>query len=684
MATHDWTPPTHAERLLADATGAVRVSETQWSDGHCPNPNHDDATPSFGFTRGTKRPIVVNCFGCDDWEGLTEGLRGIGLNPRQVSRRRSGPSARIVKRVRGPEAVVQGLADQAKPQRWHKALLAGQFPDELVYLQEHRGLSLDTIERFTIGHDGTRITIPVRIDGTIVNIRRYDASASKNKMLNEIGHGTNTLAFTEVLSGNDLPVIVAEGEWDALLVNQMGIGGFVAVTGTAGAKSVPKDLSALAGREVFIGFDTDDSGVEGAQKWVEQLRQSASAVRIFDLTELGMPFGDKSMKDWTDYFQLGGGTAQRVVVEMDRLRRGDGKRERFQVVSAAELAEPVAPMDWLVKGVWALDSFGTLAGEKKTLKTYTLLALALAVASGEPFLGQFEVPKARPVLMYLGEGGQAPTIRRLQRMASAMDVSLARLPLRMVFDSGDLTGDDFLESLTAAVRVEKPGLIVIDPLYAFHPPGIEAQNMYDRGAMLAEVHASMPPGVAFILADHFRKTGGKDLDLDSIAQSGMGVWADSWILQNHASPPRVDEGEFSIGIQFGSRQWGGQQYVVDWSVGRFDPDTGEHLGDISVAVRSVGWGEKAQSSARTDAIGAHILTLLEQEPLEHTQTGAREVVKKLAKVGEAHFKAVWDELVEDGRIVSERALGSDGRTRLRWRVSTDPRPKLSVSGGDAR
>lgn len=59
------------------------------------------------------------------------------------------------------------------------------------------------------------------------------------------------------------------------------------------------------------------------------------------------------------------------------VQRASRPRRRFAPVSAAELAEPVPPMRWLIHGVWPEHSFGPVGGEKKTLKTYNLLAVAV-------------------------------------------------------------------------------------------------------------------------------------------------------------------------------------------------------------------------------------------------------------------------------------------------------------------
>lgn len=557
---------------------------------------------------------------------------------------------------------------------WQRRLQSN--PKYLDYLTHERGLSASTIKRAEIGWNGRRYTFPIRdLDGILRNVRLHTPNG-KPKWLPTRGHGTAMLAYTKSLAMRDAPVVLAAGEIDALLTQQKLGADYAVVTGTGGEGQVPKDLSPLVDREVFVAYDLDAPGRRGAAKAVEALRAAGARAQAFDLAELGLK-GDHGA-DLSDYWN-GGGTRTHFEEALARVRDSPESRERFLPVSAAKLAQPVPPMEWLVKGVWPAGSYGTLAGEKKTLKTYTGLALALAVASGEPFLGRFTVPQPRPVLMYLGEGGQIPTMHRIQRIAQAMKVDLASLPLRIVFDAGDITGEAFLASLRKAVNEDMPGLVIVDPFYAYHPPGVEAQNLYDRGAMLAEVHHSMPAGCAFILADHFRKTGNRDLDLDSIAQSGVSQWADSWILQNHNSPAQVDAGEFSIGMQFGSRQWGGRQYLVDWSLGAFNEDTGEHVGDLTYSVRSIGWGSSSSASTRSDdETAAAILHLLEAEPLEYTVTGAREVVVQRVRVGKDRFKEIWDQLAAEGRIVKEFTPGTEGKRRNRWKKSDEPREKLHV------
>ncbi|MFZ0834896.1 MAG: bifunctional DNA primase/polymerase [Mycobacterium sp.] len=87
---------------------------------------------------------------------------------------------------------------------------------------------------------------------------------------------------------------------------------------------------------------------------------------------------------------------------------------RYRLVTARELAEPVAPMRWLVRGIWPERSAGVLAGDKKSMKTWTLQTIAVAVAAGGSLFDKYHVTSPGPVLYLAGEGG-----RRKRRVPSS-------------------------------------------------------------------------------------------------------------------------------------------------------------------------------------------------------------------------------------------------------------------------
>lgn len=144
------------------------------------------------------------------------------------------------------------------------------LPDPiLAYLKSNqRGLTEETIEKFQIGWDGSRIIIPVYSEtGELVNIRRRQNPASEfgEKILGEKG------CPVSIFNAQVLPlarthkssIVVAEGEFDAMICTQKG---FTAVSGTGGAgvfkpEWVPyfEDIPII-----YISYDTDEAGKSGA------------------------------------------------------------------------------------------------------------------------------------------------------------------------------------------------------------------------------------------------------------------------------------------------------------------------------------------------------------------------------------------------------------------------------------
>ncbi len=283
-----------------------------------------------------------------------------------------------------------------------------------------------------------------------------------------------------------------------------------------------------------------------------------------------------------DPFQL------KLADEAEVAANGGMTPSAWTFVAAAELAAPLPPMRWLAQGLWPEGSHGVVAGPKKSLKTYTLQAIAVGVAAGLTVLGQFHVPNSQPVVVFVGEGGLIPWRRRLQRIAQAYGVALADLPIVAVPHAGPMDGPEFRDAVARAEADYAPGLVIIDSLYNYHAKGIEAQNLYDRGQMLARLTDLIGPGTGLMIADHMNKGAeGKQFDLDQIAQSGMAAWADSWLGVNHVrspSPADVAAGSFHLDYTVGSRQWGGRTWRADWEVGSFNDDTGEHDGELTWAV----------------------------------------------------------------------------------------------------
>jgi RecA-family ATPase len=73
------------------------------------------------------------------------------------------------------------------------------------------------------------------------------------------------------------------------------------------------------------------------------------------------------------------------------------------VSRAADLADVPVARRWLVEHLWGDEAVGIVGGEPKCGKSFLVLDLAVAVASGAPCLRRFPVIRAGRVLLFAAE-----------------------------------------------------------------------------------------------------------------------------------------------------------------------------------------------------------------------------------------------------------------------------------------
>jgi hypothetical protein len=270
------SPPPELQRVLDRLDVRTHDDEHLQYEAICPA--HEDNAPSLSVSWGENESPVLFCHAGCTYEEIAAELDLPKSKPLKPRRR----VTRNIRPAELPEIDPRVVFDN------HDQLLSGKSSRHLDYLTTQRGLTLDTIQFWKLGSDGDRIVIPIRYRGKWVQLRRYKPGATKNKMLNLAGHGTAVLAFTESFRGNTLPILACEGELDAIVAWQHAEGRYAVTTGTGGASVVPRDLSLLADREVFIAYDLDDAGRDGAAKFAKAATAAQANAYVLDLGRLGL------------------------------------------------------------------------------------------------------------------------------------------------------------------------------------------------------------------------------------------------------------------------------------------------------------------------------------------------------------------------------------------------------------
>ena len=206
----------------------------------------------------------------------------------------------------GWPAFAEGLISEAESVLWSSR--GAEARDYLL----GRGLSEETIWSARLGFqpeetwiggifEGRRIWVPSGIvipwfDAStvaLVNVRRFDGDPRYIAIRGSRRGGVYP-SLSEVVTGK--PVVIVEGELDALLLRQE-LAGLAAVITLGGASSRPslQILSRLiAAHPWIIATDADDAGDKAAGDWLER---SDRAIRV----RPPEPYG----KDWTEVHQSG-------------------------------------------------------------------------------------------------------------------------------------------------------------------------------------------------------------------------------------------------------------------------------------------------------------------------------------------------------------------------------------------
>jgi hypothetical protein len=224
---------------------------------------------------------------------------------------------------------------------------------------------------------------------------------------------------------------------------------------------------------------------------------------------------------------------------------GDTSRDPFAEIQTHDvfIGRTIKRTRWLIDGIWSDRAQGIIAGEPKTSKSTIALAMAIAVASGKPFLGEYRVKgDGQPVLFVDCETGDYTTqdrMRRIERRMGLVDsddvvvgddgmltLSFAEesgIPLHVLCDKViDL--EQHMGFLYDAVGRIDPTLLVLDPLYLILGTINENQTFSLRPVLNALSKLKNQVGCSVAIVHHYRKES-KDNQGARMGQRMSGSWA---------------------------------------------------------------------------------------------------------------------------------------------------------------
>jgi hypothetical protein len=234
--------------------------------------------------------------------------------------------------------------------------------------------------------------------------------------------------------------------------------------------------------------------------------------------------------------------------------------ERFEILTAAELAAGNFAGAYVIEDILACLEFCILVGPKKSLKTTLALYLAMCIAIGKPVFGIFRVTELMRVGFFSGESGRGTLQDAFVRIAREM----GRLPadfenLFFCFDVPRLDSQEDIKTLERIITERQLKVVFLDCFYRMLGAAADdVANLFKMGTLLAALmDLQRRTGCTIVLLHHCPKHAPyAEPELDNAAYAGSAEAARQWILLARrcaydAEQPGHHELWFSVGGSMG-------------------------------------------------------------------------------------------------------------------------------------
>lgn len=278
-----------------------------------------------------------------------------------------------------------------------------------------------------------------------------------------------------------------------------------------------------------------------------------------------------------------------------------------------ELLEADFRDDYLIDGCLVANQAAVTAGPSKSCKTTIEVARSLALVTGEPFLGKFEVARRCKVFFATAESGKATVQRTFRGMAGAMRIDLNQIDpnwLKINWWVPRINNIELLDYFTFEAEQSGADVAIIDPLYQCLD---DQQASYVlNGQQLATLsNRLLSLGITPILLDHAKRSSAnakeyEPLELEDISGAGKAEFFRQWMLISRRSrfmPNDLGEPNLhDLWLTFG----GSAGHASVWALDLSEQNASHQSREYSVEIRSrceavEESGQKRQEAAATRA-----------------------------------------------------------------------------------
>lgn len=468
----------------------VRVEKIKYNGtqgkGCCPLGTHEDSKPSFSFSIENGQ---CKCFSC--------GYKGNAyLLAKQLN-------------MRNPEKMINGEVTKTKaakpPIPPKKPKIEGNIEEVAqAYIdnvpKEHIK-SLPKLKEMKVGYteDGLKVFNYLDKEGNTTGIKIHKSYWSHGDKSCQI-YGLNLLGKYK----RDEPLIICEGETDMLVCPNNSI------SFSAGAGSIPDTISdILEFTHIYIAYDNDSPGREGAERLAQRIKTESRGIRVYicqwsEYLPEGYDIRDEFTKFKEDssykYKELKASITN--AVEFKLAARG------YNVIDTSELTNTYnKPPDPIIQYLLYEGGVSLVAGTDGVGKTWFVLQMAYAIASGTEFLG-FPVMQKEVLLIQFELSPE-----QLSNRVKAMQVNFPMgTNVRMaLFNDDDMMFTDQWQKIKDTIEdmALRDGVVIVDNIYTSTNQDLSDNNALQQILSMIQ-HIKSTTGNSIVLVGHHNKSNNHD------------------------------------------------------------------------------------------------------------------------------------------------------------------------------
>jgi hypothetical protein len=277
-----------------------------------------------------------------------------------------------------------------------------------------------------------------------------------------------------------------------------------------GAGSVPEDLSVILDfKTIYIAYDNDTPGREGANRLAQRIKTESRGIKVFITTwSEYLPEGYDIRDEFTKYKEDDEYQYKELKASIQNAVEYKLPSRGYDVIDTSDLtASYNTPPEPIVQYLLYEGGVSLVAGTDGVGKTWFVLQMAYAIASGTEFLG-FHVNK-KDVLLIQFELSLEQLSNRVKAVRNNFPedtkVQIAR------FDDNDMMFTDQWQKIKDTVEDVglKNGVIIVDNIYTSTNQDLSDNNALQQILSMIQLIKTQT-GNSIVLVGHHNKSSNHD------------------------------------------------------------------------------------------------------------------------------------------------------------------------------